>query len=175
MIIHESAKLAWELHLGQTRAGGQAFIYHPMRVAGLVSVFGNDGARLTEIMISAAWLHDVYEDTKLDPPMLSSIHPDIDKLVDELTNRFTKVNYPKWNRKRRKAAERDRISEISPEAQTIKLCDRIDNLGSIFDKKGRKFHKLYCDESEALADAIPVGPYLHDLLYSGIEQIRSQL
>ena len=175
-VIHEAAKLAYNLHFGQTRAGGEPYINHPMRVAGLVSIFGDDvDTPITNDMIAAAWLHDVYEDTVLDSPALNCVNPVIEKLVDELTNRFTKVVYPDMNRTVRKKAEIHRIATISPEAQIIKLCDRIDNLNTVRDKKGKKFHALYCDESQALAEAIPVAPFLHIKLYGIIARIRKEL
>ena len=174
-VIHESAKLAWTLHHGQTRAGGRPYIEHPMRVAGLVSIFGDDGVTLTNDMIAAAWLHDVYEDTEMRSPSLACISPEIEHLVDELTNRYTKETCSKMNRAKRKEAEIRRIAAISPEAQIIKLCDRIDNMETIQDKKGKKFHALYCDESEALAEAIPVGSFLHVKLLGMIGRIRKSL
>ncbi len=175
-VINEAARTAWILHHGQTRAGGGPYIEHPMRVAGLVSIFGDDESTVTftDNMIAAAWLHDVYEDTDLDSPALNCINPIVERLVDELTNRFTKALYP-VNRAVRKKAEIDRIAIISPEAQIIKLCDRIDNLSTIQAKKGKKFHALYCDESQALAEAIPVGPFLHVKLYGMIARIRKEL
>ena len=175
-IIHEATKLAWSLHQGQTRAGGGPYIEHPMRVAGLVSIFGDDVATpVSGDMIAAAWLHDVYEDTYFESPALACISPTVEHLVDELTNRFTKKTCSKMNRAKRKRAEFDRLAVCSPAAQVIKLCDRIDNLETIRNKKGRKFHLLYCDESEALADAIPVAPFLHIKLHGMIARIRKEL
>ena len=176
-VIHESAKLAWSLHHGQTRAGGRPYIEHPMRVAGLVSIFGDEDidTPLTNDMIAAAWLHDIYEDTEMDSPGLTCINPVVERLVDELTNRFTKETCKKMNRAKRKEAEMRRIANISPAAQIIKLCDRIDNMETIRDKKGKKFHALYCDESEALAEAIPVGPFLHVKLLGMIGRVRKSL
>jgi (p)ppGpp synthase/HD superfamily hydrolase len=173
--IHDAAKIAWIQHHGQTRAGGQPYIYHPMRVAGLVTLWGDDenDVLLTSDMIAAAWLHDVYEDTDFISPMLNCVNSTVERLVDELTNRFTKEAFPKLNRARRKTAEIARISDISPEAQIIKLCDRIDNLDTVKDKRGKKFHALYCDESQALAEAIPVGPFLHVQLYGILGRIRN--
>jgi (p)ppGpp synthase/HD superfamily hydrolase len=174
--INEAAKLAWSLHSGQTRADGGPYIYHPMRVAGLVSIFGDGESTvtLTSDMVAAAWLHDVYEDTDLDTPMLNCINPTVERLVQELSNRFTKEIYPDMNRTVRKKAEIDRIAAISPEAQIIKLCDRMDNLNTL-EKKGKKFHALYCAESYALVEAIQVGPFLRAKLYSMIAKIRKTI
>ncbi len=175
-IIHEAAMTAWCLHSGQTRAGGQPYIYHPMRVAGFVSLFGDDdkGTPLTNDMIAAAWLHDIYEDTDMNSPGLNYINPVVERLVDELTNRFTKEAYPNMNRAERKGAEIPRIAAISPAAQIIKLCDRLDNLETIQEKE-KKFHALYCDESDALIDAISVGPFLQIKILDRISQVRKSL
>jgi (p)ppGpp synthase/HD superfamily hydrolase len=115
-IIHEAAKLARTLHHDQTRAGGQPYIEHPMRVAGLVSIHGDDDkdTPFTDDMVAAAWLHDVYEDTEMWSPFLACISPEIEHLVDELTNRYTKENCSKMNRAKRKKAETRRIAVISP-------------------------------------------------------------
>ncbi len=176
-VINEAARLAWMLHHGQTRAGGGLYINHPMRVAGLVSIFGDTESTviLTNNMIAAAWLHDVYEDTYIKSPSLNCINPTVEHLVNELTNRFTKAVYPSMNRASRKKAETERLSTCSPAAQIIKLCDRIDNLDTIQDKKGKKFHTLYCDESYALVEAISVSPILRVKLYSMIARIRKEL
>ena len=176
-VIHEAAQMAWCLHHGQTRAGGGPYIEHPMRVAGLVSIFGNMEATitLTNDMIAAAWLHDVYEDTCLDSPALNCINPTVERLVDELTNRFTKATYPDMNREVREKAERDRLFAVHPAAQVIKLCDRMDNLNTIKDKKGKRFHHLYCDETEALLEVMPVAPFLHVKLHGMIARIRKEL
>jgi len=176
-IINEAAQMAWCLHHGQTRADGGPYIYHPMRVAGFVSIFGNmeETVTLTDDMIAAAWLHDVYEDTDLDTPMLDCINPVVERLVNELTNRFTHEIYPGMKRASRKRAEIDRITRISPEAQIIKLCDRMDNLNTIKAKKGKKFRALYCAESYALVEAVSVSPFLRVKLYGMIAEIRREL
>ncbi|WP_126246310.1 hypothetical protein [Chitinophaga rhizosphaerae] len=49
------------------------------------------------------------------------------QLVVELTDVYTKQTYPTWNRRKRKAAEAKRIAGNSPEAQTIKYADILDN------------------------------------------------
>jgi (p)ppGpp synthase/HD superfamily hydrolase len=126
----------------------------------MVMLFAIEGPIVTDAMIAAAWLHDVYEDCEISPPHLIMLTNEIvDRYVRELTNVFLKEAYPKWNRKKRKGAEAVRLSKVSPQAQIIKLCDRIDNLKTIA-KKGRKFSMFYCDESEVLAAGLTAGAEL---------------
>ena len=174
VLIRQAARLACKLHEGQKRAGGEPYIYHPMRVAGMLTMLDNRqlAVSVTDDMIAAAWLHDVYEDTDWESPALNAINPTVERLVDELTNRFTKQAYPKMNRRKRKVAETKRLTDVSPQAQIIKLCDRIDNLQTIREKKGKKFHLLYCDESEALADVLTAAPHLQLQVYQLVKQLR---
>ena len=84
----------------------------------------------TEEMIAAAWLHDVLEDV----PSVSMEHlerefgPGVASLVLQLTD----VSRPEdGNRAVRKAKDRDHLAKASPEAQTIKLADLLDNADAI--------------------------------------------
>jgi (p)ppGpp synthase/HD superfamily hydrolase len=148
-----------------------------MRVAGMVSMLNDDELDflITEDLVAAAWLHDVYEDTDLMPPALSKgFGETVGLYVDELTNRFTSSAYPKMNRKKRKSSEIKRLADVSPEAQLIKLCDRIDNLQTI-NEKGDKFSPIYCDESEALAEVLTVAPALQVQIFSLTRRLRKKL
>jgi (p)ppGpp synthase/HD superfamily hydrolase len=87
-------------------------------------------------VLAAAILHDVLEDTSTTPAQikvfLSTIMNETDTdhtldLVIELTDVYTKHHYPKFNRRKRKGMEADRIELISAEAQTIKYADILDN------------------------------------------------
>jgi guanosine-3',5'-bis(diphosphate) 3'-pyrophosphohydrolase len=133
--------------LGQRRKGSnEPYTKHLSEVAKLVSENGGD-----EAQIAAAWLHDVVEDT---PVPLSHIRmvfgPDVAKLVQELTDEFTKQNYPGLNRRQRKAKELERLSKISDRAKTIKYADFVSNLESV-SVLGPDFGEVYTRE---VADAL---------------------
>jgi len=51
----------------------------------------------------------------------------------------------------------------------------MDNLETIQAKKGKKFHALYCDETQALLEVILVAPFLRIKLYGMIARIRKEL
>lgn len=173
-IIHRAAQVADTLHIGQTRACGEPYINHPARVANMVMLLADrPGLLIREDMIVAAWLHDVYEDTDFTVPSLASIFsPPVDKLVVELTNVFIPETFPDMPRKVRKKAETERLAGISPQAQVIKLCDRIDNLRTIGAKE-RGFALLYCDESDALAKALTAYPDLQTEIFKLTEELRA--
>ncbi|HYF31181.1 MAG TPA: HD domain-containing protein [Chitinophagaceae bacterium] len=111
------------------------YIVHPERVMQLCSKITNDAA-----VLSAALLHDVLEDTEvtaqeLDEFLLTLLPPaDAARTVQyvkELTDIYTKKNYPQWNRRKRRSKEAERLEKASPEAQTIKYADIIDNCPEI--------------------------------------------
>lgn len=130
----------------------EAYIEHPKRVAERVRTIHH-----TPAMICAAYLHDVVEDT---PVTLAEIEKHFGKeiadLVEELTDEFTKENYPHLNRRKRKKKETERIGQISPRAQTIKLADIIDNLPSV-SKRDPGFAKRYVPEMEAVIEVLEQG------------------
>ncbi|MNY05384.1 hypothetical protein D3C86_1381050 [compost metagenome] len=81
-------------------------------------------------------LHDVIEDTPYSEQdimsFLKALMPFQDRamtlqIVKELTDVYVKKEFPALNRSARKKRELERLREISPEAQTIKYADIIDN------------------------------------------------
>jgi len=128
--------------LGQRRKGSnEPYTKHLSEVARLVAESGGD-----EAQVAAAWLHDVVEDT---PVPLSHIRTvfgaDVAKLVQELTDKFTKQSYPGLNRRQRKAKELERLSKISDRAKTIKYADFVSNLESV-SVLGPDFGEVYTRE-----------------------------
>lgn len=111
------------------------YIVHPWRVMNACKGYTSDIH-----ILCAALLHDVLEDTAVEPQQLHAFMLGlvsekeatlILKLVTELTDVFTKKNYPKLNRRTRKNKELERLMQISPEAQTIKYADIADNASEI--------------------------------------------
>ena len=136
-----------EGELGQRRKGShEPYTKHLSEVARLVAKSGGD-----EAQIAAAWLHDVVEDTPIPLDHIRRVFgPDIAKLVQELTDKFTKHDYPGLNRRQRKAKELDRLSKISDRAKTIKYADFVSNLESV-SALGPNFGEVYTRE---VADAL---------------------
>lgn len=76
--------------------------------------------------------------------------------VDELTDQFTPEAYPEFNRKKRKALEAERLWTISPDAQTVKYCDIINNSESIL-QHDPGFAKKYIPEMKMVLDGMDKG------------------
>jgi (p)ppGpp synthase/HD superfamily hydrolase len=120
-------------HGDQTRRySDDPYIVHPERVMKTVMRYSTDVA-----MLAAALLHDVLEDTAVTKKELKAFLNNIMdsataastfKIVEELTDIFTKANFRNMNRKKRKMEEAARLAKVSAEAQTIKYADIIDNL-----------------------------------------------
>ncbi len=151
----EALEFARKAHGDQQRKyNEELYIEHPKRVAEIVRTVPHS----TE-MICAAYLHDVVEDT---PVSLQDIErkfgSKIAKLVEELTDEYTKENYQHLNRKARKKKEVERQAKISPEAKTIKLADVIDNTRDIL-VNDKNFARRYIPEMEALTEALQGGSF----------------
>ena len=139
-LIDFACEYATEAHGDQKRKyTGEPYIVHPIEVAMIV-------ASVTDCceMISAAFLHDVIEDTDKSYEDIHDAgfrHPIAD-LVQMLTDKSKPSD---GNRAVRKEIDRQHISEGSPQAKTIKLADIIDNTKSIceFDPN---FAKVYMSE-----------------------------
>jgi hypothetical protein len=81
----------------------------------------------------------------LDPQMSL----DVLRLVKELTDIYTKENYPDVNRKGRKEMEAMRLGKVSSRAQTIKYADLLDN-GMDIMSNDPKFGSVYLREKETI-------------------------
>jgi len=166
-MILKAATLAQQAHDGQRRKyNDRPYIVHPARVAGRVAVH----PRATEAMVTAAFLHDVVEDT---PHTLDDVSaefgPEVARLVEELTNPSKGSKAP---RRERKQQDREHLVRVSDEAKIIKLLDRIDNLqemsGAPID-----FKRTYCEESRLLADVIgDTDPELKAELLDSVERLE---
>ena len=146
--ILEAAAFARRAHAGQRRKyTDRPFIFHPARVAGRVAAH----PQATEVMVAAAFLHDVVEDT---PHTLEEVSAgfgsDVARLVDELTNPSKGSKAPRLERKQQ---DRDHLALVSVEAKIIKLVDRIDNLQEMAEAP-ESFREKYFEESRLLVEVI---------------------
>jgi (p)ppGpp synthase/HD superfamily hydrolase len=109
----------------------ERYIVHPVRVMNALRAYTDK----IEVL-AAALLHDVLEDTSvtaaeilafLELRLGTGAAAETLRLVTELTDVYVKSAYPKLNRYTRKRKEQERLATISPDAQTIKYADIIDN------------------------------------------------
>lgn len=149
------------------------YIVHPLRVMEICSEYTTDVT-----VLAAAILHDVLEDTPVTKKQLHEFllglmaKEQADKtiqLVEELTDVYIKADYPKWNRRKRKNKEAERLEKTSAEAQTIKYADIIDNAPEITEKDPQ-FAKKFLPEYRALLRTITKGnPGLYERAVETIE------
>lgn len=149
-LIITAKKISYDAHSGQFRKYSKLpYITHPERVANLVAAKRNN-----EILIAAAWLHDVLEDTYYNRfELLNSVGNEVFFLVTELTN-TSKIWLEGANREARKKLDLTHLKHISPEAKFIKLCDRLDNISDLQDCCKTSFKEVYRKETEALLDVL---------------------
>ncbi|ALR30104.1 metal-dependent phosphohydrolase [Chryseobacterium sp. IHB B 17019] len=135
-IIDKIIEFADQAHGDQTRKySPDRYIVHPIRVMKTCSEYTDSLP-----ILAAAVLHDVLEDTPyiqddisafLESYMNEAERNLTISLVIELTDVYVKENFPKLNRFKRKRKEIKRLKNISPEAQTIKYADILDNAAEI--------------------------------------------
>ncbi|MEL4015337.1 HD domain-containing protein [Dryocola clanedunensis] len=116
----------------------EPYIVHPAAVVELVRSVTSD-----EEVLAAAWLHDTVEDT--DTTLIDieeRFGPQVAALVAMLTN---PEQLPGTNRASRKRAHFLHTAQASPDAQTIKLADIIDNTREIL-KYDPHFARVYLIE-----------------------------
>jgi (p)ppGpp synthase/HD superfamily hydrolase len=165
-ILEQVRDFADKAHGTQVRKyAAERYIAHPVRVMEMCQ-------RHTSSLpvLAAALLHDVLEDTDVDRKelhaFLRSVMNDEDaaqtlNLVIELSDVYVKSAYPRWNRRKRKAKEAERISKTSPESQTVKYADIIDNCREIA-QHDPEFAGVFLLECKMLLKKIPDG---HPQLY----------
>lgn len=161
LVLQQVKDFADKAHGEQKRKySPERYIIHPERVMQMCSLYTD---KLP--VLAAALLHDVLEDTPVKQRQLHDflliIMNEADaketlSLVVELTDVFTKSAHPRWNRKKRKAKEAERIQKTSADSQTIKYADIIDNCREIVEHDP-DFAKTFLRECKALLKLMPKG------------------
>lgn len=133
-----------ERHAGQKYGEKDYVSSHLCEVAALVAVVARGDADLE----TAAWLHDVVEDTDTTIDEVQQIFgPPVACLVWAVTSAEGK------NRKERNAATYPKIRELGGRAVLLKLCDRISNVEACWDSRDAKlfmYQREYRDFRHAL-------------------------
>ena len=123
----QARRFATEAHAGagqRRKYTDEPYIVHPAAVVELVRSVTHDDA-----MLAAAWLHDTVEDTSATQGDIEAqFGARVASLVEMLTDSTPTAAK---NRAARKLAHFRHTASASPEAQTIKLADIIDNTRAI--------------------------------------------
>jgi (p)ppGpp synthase/HD superfamily hydrolase len=127
-------------HTGQIYSGGMPYTHHLAAVESVLRRFGVTD----ENMLSAAWLHDVLEDTETSSKEIEEMFgAEIVRLVKAVTNE----DGP--NRKTRNALTYPKIREAGENAVKLKLADRIANI-----ETGGSLVQMYKKEYEDFKRAL---------------------
>lgn len=125
---HESARLLHALHFAahkhrdQRRKGAEAspYINHPIEVAELIARVGQVS---DVVVLQSAILHDTIEDTMTTGAEVEALFgADVRRVVEEVTD---DKRLPKAERKQ---LQIEHAPHISPQAQLVKLADKISNV-----------------------------------------------
>ncbi len=123
-MIEKAYRLADASHEGQFRKTGEAYIEHPLAVAGILVELGMDST-----CIAAAIMHDVVEDTSVT---LEEIEKMFNKDVALLVDGVTKLGQIPLSTQEEQQAEnlRKMLLAMSKDIRVmiIKLCDRLHNM-----------------------------------------------
>ncbi len=161
-LIEKAYKLAEASHEGQFRKTGEAYVEHPVAVAGILVELGMDSQT-----IAAAIMHDVVEDT---PITLEEIEKDFGKDVALLVDGVTKLGQIQFSTKEEEQAEnlRKMLLAMSKDIRVmiIKLCDRLHNMRTYHGWKPQK------QRDKALEVMDIYAPIAHRL---GISNIKDEL
>jgi len=167
LVVRRALAIAAEAHLGQVRRyTHEPFVTHPVAVANTVTPFDSE-----PLVLAAALLHDVVEDTPVTAADLASEMPSsVVRMVLSLTNPSTPAD---GERARRKRIEHDHISRAEPRAQTIKYADVLHNVQSIA-RHDPEFAPTYLAEKVSLIRRLDRGhPLLRRRVWHCIEQLAT--
>ena len=162
--IQRAYEYARELHEGQFRKSGEAYIIHPIAVAQIVSSLGLDTDS-----ICAAFLHDTLEDC-FDKVDLSKMKKDFGQDVIEIVDGLTKLVRIHFDDKDEEHMEnlRKMFLAMAKDIRVliIKLADRLHNMRTLQAQPEEKRRRIALETMHVYA------PLAHRL---GIQKVKQEL
>lgn len=143
--IMDALSFAKQSHSGQSRRSGEAFITHPIAVAGVIMRFGHPSVDASTIM--AALLHDVVEDTDATREDIEeAFGADVSSLVMALSQ--IKNDDPRAVQDERFFRQIKEASDADERVALIKIADQLHNNQSmrIYSPKRKKERALQAIE-----------------------------
>jgi len=160
-MIQEAKDFAFKMHGGQTYGDGQPYTVHLEAVALLVQDYGCDHM---DWALSAAYLHDVIEDCKVDPLILrvkfgNAITEMVLFCTDELGATRRERKAKTYARMRQDINTARKMRQIDAhgwlrDAIRVKLADRLANIRACFQGARADLWQMYKKEQDAFADAL---------------------
>ncbi len=146
-LIRHAFEFAYQLHEGQYRKSGEAYICHPMAVAGLLRDLGGSPA-----MIAAGFLHDVVEDTDVK---IEEIEQRFGTEVRLLVEGVTKLSKLDFKSKTESQAENFRRMFVAMAKDirviVVKLADRLHNMRTLEHLPDEKRRRISLETREIFA------------------------
>jgi GTP diphosphokinase / guanosine-3',5'-bis(diphosphate) 3'-diphosphatase len=125
--VERAYEIAEAAHAGQVRKSGDAFITHPLGVAGILAVLGLD-----DRAIAAALLHDAVEDTALSlPEVEEALGFEVAALIDGVT-KLDKIRFRSPEQSRAENLRKMIIATATDvRVLLIKIADRLHNMRTL--------------------------------------------
>ena len=151
--------------IGQRRKyTGQPYIIHPKEVVKILK----DAGITDENILSAAWLHDVVEDTQIT---LTFITMNIGIEISNIVEMVTDISVPEdGNREERKRIDREHYLTADSRGKTVKLADCLSN-GKDIEKNDKNFSVVYFREIKLLLPYLKGG---NKKLYLKLDKMISE-
>ena len=171
LITNKALEFAREKHKGQMRKNNTPveYITHPINVANLVKKYANNKENIDDL-VSSAYLHDTLEDTNTTyEELICNFGNIISNLVKELTNNdvlkkeMGKTKYLSM-----------KMANMSENALIIKLCDRLDNVSSLYDTN-KAFIDKYLRETISILNYIINNRSLNSIHLNIINDINKEV
>ena len=171
LITNKALEFAREKHKGQMRKNNTPveYITHPINVANLVKKYANNAENIDDL-VSSAYLHDTLEDTNTTyEELICNFGNIISNLVKELTNNdvlkkeMGKTKYLSM-----------KMANMSENALIIKLCDRLDNVSSLYDTN-KAFIDKYLRETISILNYIINNRNLNTIHLNIINDINKEV
>ncbi len=175
-LIERAYALAATAHDGQVRASGEAYIHHPLAVAGILAELSLDPAT-----IAAGLLHDVAEDSQYNIEYIEEhFGPEVARLVDGVTkleqiDELRKATEPLQDEKAESLRKMFLAMVDDVRVVLIKLADRLHNmrtLSSLPEHKRRRIARETLEIFAPLANRLGIWQIkweLEDLAFRHLE------
>ena len=136
--LFEVYEFSNKAHEGQIRRSGEAYISHPLSVAGILAHL-----KLDFPSVATGLLHDTVEDTEVE---LSDIHEKFGEQVAFLVDGVTKISQMNFRNTHEKQGENIRKMIVSMGRDVrvvlVKLCDRLHNMRTLKHMKPVKQERI---------------------------------